>query len=119
MARTEDLLEEFSGNPLLSGITFSGGEPFQQPEPLSGLARQVKARGKTVLVYTGYTLEHLIALGESNSAINDLLSQIDMLVDGPYLENLRDLDLDFRGSSNQRVLNKADIRKIHNTLSLN
>ena len=101
---TDDLLQAVEENPLLSGVTFSGGEPFLQPEPLAAMARKVKKAGKTVLVYTGYTLEQLVA--DRNAAVRELLLLTDTLVDGPYIEALRDPDLTFRGSANQRILNK-------------
>lgn len=104
---TGDIIERFRKNPLLSGITFSGGEPFMQPAPLAEIARAVKDKGKTVFVYTGYTLEEL-ARGH-DSDIRCLLALTDTLIDGPYIETQRDLDLTFRGSANQRILDKAAI----------
>lgn len=78
-----------------------------QPFPLIVLAKAVKSRGKSVLIYTGYTLERL---SEHKSAeVRELLSLADTLIDGPYVESLRDLDLTFRGSANQRVLDKEAI----------
>jgi anaerobic ribonucleoside-triphosphate reductase activating protein len=108
---TRDILARFDENPLLSGITLSGGEPFLQPAPLSLLAEQIKARGKTVFTYTGYTFEDLLRLvledGGRGPAVAGLLSFTDTLIDGPYIEELKDLDLTFRGSSNQRILDRA------------
>ena len=109
---TRAILDSFRENPLLAGITFSGGEPFLQPDALCSLAEQVKALGKTVFTYTGYTFEHLYSLGERNRAITSLLALTDILVDGPYIEELRDLDLPFRGSSNQRMLTFPDRRSL-------
>lgn len=99
-----DILKAFMENPLLSGITFSGGEPFLQPAPLSALAVHVRGSGKNVVVYTGYEYEHLWSLGRRDTNIGRLLEVTDMLIDGPYMEALRDLDLQYRGSSNQRIL---------------
>ena len=104
---TEELLKKFGENPLLSGITFSGGEPFMQPDPLAAMAGKVKEAGKNVIVYTGSTLEQLAACNDT--AIRDLLALTDTLIDGPYIESLRDPDLTFRGSSNQRILPKDAI----------
>ncbi len=104
-----DLLAQFKDNPLLSGITFSGGEPFLQPEPLLWLARQVHSLGKTVMAFSGYTLEELLERGLSDLHVSDLINELDYLVDGPYVEELRNLELEYRGSSNQRYLQKDEI----------
>lgn len=99
---TDSLKKEIFENPLLAGITFSGGEPFCQPKPLAELAKAVHSRGLNVWSYTGYTLE---ALRERNDEdINTLLSNIDVLVDGKFEMDLKDLTLPFRGSSNQRII---------------
>ena len=96
-------------NPLLAGITFSGGEPFLQPDPLCLLAEGVRALGGTVAVYSGYTLEALRDLAAGSPATARLLRLTDLLIDGPYVEALRDLDLPFRGSGNQRILGREEI----------
>lgn len=104
MADGAEILREIAENTLLAGATFSGGEPFCQPAPLAELAREIHALGKNVFVYTGYTYEKLRQMAETDEDIAALLRQTDTLVDGPYVEALRDLDLRFRGSSNQRIL---------------
>ena len=96
------LLRDICRNPLVSGVTFSGGEPFCQPEPLYALAVELKKKGKHLMAYSGYTFEQRMVL--ENPAVRRLLEQLDLLVDGPYLEAERNLELRFRGSSNQRVL---------------
>lgn len=99
---TDSLKKEIFENPLLAGITFSGGEPFCQPKPLAELAKAVHSRGLNVWSYTGYTLE---ALREKNDEdINALLANLDVLVDGKFEMDLKDLTLPFRGSSNQRII---------------
>lgn len=102
------ILAEIAADPLLQGVTFSGGEPFCQPEPLSAIAQAVKGMGKDVVIYSGYTLEQLEEMGEKDPATKELLELCDILIDGPYIEAQRDLTLRFRGSSNQRVI---DLRK--------
>ena len=102
MVDTDDLLEELRENPLLKGVTFSGGEPFCQPAPLAELARKIHACGLDVTVYTGYTYEQLI--NQHNPDTDELLRQADILIDGRYEQDKRDLTLRFRGSSNQRVI---------------
>lgn len=98
------ILEEIGADPLIQGVTFSGGEPFCQPEPLCEIAQAVKALGKDVVAYSGYTLEELLELGKTDPAVLRLLGLCDTLIDGPYLEEQRDLTLRFRGSANQRVI---------------
>ena len=102
------LLPEIDENPLLAGVTFSGGEPFCQPEALLPLAREIKARGLHLLIFSGYTYEQLQAMAASSEATAQLLRLCDTLIDGPYIEEQRDLTLQFRGSANQRVLKLAD-----------
>lgn len=81
-------------------VTFSGGDPLYQLEPLAILARKIKETGKTIWCYTGFTIEEL----KADSAYNEILSLIDVIVDGPFILSLRDTDLRFRGSSNQRII---------------
>jgi anaerobic ribonucleoside-triphosphate reductase activating protein len=102
----ETIIHQFDENPLLAGITFSGGEPFLQPDPLCVIAKQVRRRAKTVVVFSGFTIEALNALADRRPAIRALLSLTDILIDGPYIDSLRDLSLPFRGSRNQRVLTR-------------
>lgn len=108
---TEKILEEVTENPLLTGVTFSGGEPFLQPAPLADLAKQLHARGLDVWSYSGYTLEELQARAQADRATRALLAEVDVLVDGPYEEAERDLTLHFRGSRNQRVIDMQKTRK--------
>lgn len=99
-----EIFESFKENPLLSGITFSGGEPFCQPRPLSRLGQLVKGEGQNVVTYTGYTYEQLLEMSKTDEGVKDLLEVTDILIDGPYVEEKRDLDLKYRGSSNQKII---------------
>lgn len=99
-----EIFESFKENPLLSGITFSGGEPFCQPGPLGRLGQLVKGEGQNVVTYTGYTYEQLLEMSKTDEGVKDLLEVTDILIDGPYVEEKRDLDLKYRGSSNQRII---------------
>ena len=103
-ANVPEMLREIGEDPLLQGVTFSGGEPFCQPEPLCGIAEAVKGMGKDVVVYSGYTLEQLQEMGRTDRWVARLLELCDILIDGPYLEAQRDLTLLYRGSANQRVI---------------
>lgn len=99
----EEVVEHVKRNPLTRGVTFSGGEPFAQAAAHAELARQLKAAGYEVASYTGYTFEQL--LEEQDPAKLDLLQQLDILVDGPFRQEELSLELRFRGSANQRILN--------------
>lgn len=86
----------------IDGVTFSGGEPMLQAEGLLALIRKFPAdKNLSTMLYTGYTLEHLIE--EGTIAQRELLAELDILVDGPYVEH-RHTDLYWRGSDNQRIL---------------
>ena len=94
-------------NDPFAHVTLSGGDPLLQAEGCAELARRVKAEtDKTIWCYTGYTWERLLA--ESNVHVMSLLQNIDVLVDGPFIQSLRNADLLFRGSSNQRLI---DVQK--------
>lgn len=99
---TDVLLEEIRRNPLISGVTFSGGEPFAQAEALLPLARALRAEGRHLMAYSGYTYEEL--LESPDEAVRALLGLLDLLVDGRFVLEQRSLELRFRGSANQRVL---------------
>lgn len=97
-----EIFEEIKARPRLRGVTFSGGEPFEQADALLGLARLVKSAGLTLMSYSGYTLEELEA--RHDAATDALLGLLDILVDGPYVEAERNLTLIYCGSENQRVI---------------
>jgi anaerobic ribonucleoside-triphosphate reductase activating protein len=97
------LVEKITSNPRNEGVTFSGGEPFWQAPALADLARKVKARGLNVMSFTGFTLERLQS-EYAPAGSQDLLSQLDILIDGPYLQSLALNSPDSPVSStNQRV----------------
>ncbi len=100
------LLADILENPLLSGVTFSGGEPFMQAEALCELGRLLRQHSLPIMTFTGYTLEELKARAEQDAAVAELLALSDMLVDGPFVQTLMGEDLVFRGSSNQRIWHK-------------
>lgn len=94
------LLQRYAENPLLDGLTLSGGEPMCQAASCAALARGVRALGGTVWVYTGFLYEALPAVPDAQA----LLLAADVLVDGPFLQAQRSLELRWRGSANQRVI---------------
>lgn len=101
----DEIMAQIKKNPLLSGVTFSGGEPLAQAAALLSLAQQIKQQGLELAIYTGYTFEQLLQMDDP--AINQLLALTDTLIDGPFIQAQRNLELNFRGSENQRVLQAA------------
>lgn len=81
-------------------VTFSGGDPLYQPEKIAALAKEIKESGHSVWIYTGFTFEEI----KASPRMSLPLPYIEAIVDGPYIEALRDPDLPFRGSSNQRII---------------
>lgn len=94
------------------GVTLSGGDPFYQSEDIVPLAKALKERGLSLWAFTGFTLEELLSLAAPAGA-RELLEYVDVLVDGPFIASQRDTSLLFRGSSNQRLLDLAAMRR-HN-----
>ncbi len=101
----ESLLEKIKANPLLDGVTYSGGEPFCQAKQLYKLGIEIKRLGMNIVTYTGYTFEYLTKHASEQNFYNELLSVTDYLVDGPFELDKRDILLKFKGSSNQRIIN--------------
>lgn len=98
------LYDEMTSNPLVTGVTFSGGEPFIQPEPLTVFSKIARAHGYSLWSYTGFTFDKLITDPKRRA----LLELLDVVVDGPFMIEKKSLELDFRGSSNQHII---DVQK--------
>ncbi len=105
---TDAILEKILENPLLDGVTFSGGEPFCQAKPLADLAKKIKQAGLNVISYSGYTIEYLIKNADENNAYMELLKELDYLIDGPFIISMKSYECKFRGSTNQRII---DVKK--------
>ena len=97
----EAVVDIVQSNPLCRGVTFSGGEPFAQAEAFSRLARLLKEKGYEVASYSGYTFEELL---KGTEAQKELLQSIDILIDGRFVLAQKSLEIAFRGSRNQRIL---------------
>ncbi len=102
LSDTGEIVAKLGRNPLVRGVTLTGGEPMMQPEALCEIASAAKEKGMNVWCYTGFTLEALVR--EGNPARMRLLEMIDVLVDGPYVAHERSLDLLYCGSKNQRLI---------------
>ena len=96
-------IQKCKENPLLDGITLSGGDPMYSAKELINFVRLYKENlpNHNIWIYSGFTYEEII----KDKYMKELLSECDVLVDGPYIEELRDLSLKFRGSSNQKIIN--------------
>lgn len=96
----EELAQKLLDDPF-TNITYSGGDPMYQAEAFTELSRLIRERSqKTIWCYTGFTYEALL----KNPVQRALLEQVDVLVDGPFVQALRNEELLFRGSSNQRII---------------
>ena len=104
LVEEEDILKEILENPLLDGITLSGGEPFMQPLELTYIAKEAKKKGLSVMTFSGYTFEELLDLAKERKGYTELLSCIDILIDGRFEIDKKSMDLRFRGSTNQRAI---------------
>lgn len=102
---TSEIIAEIKKNPLLTGITLSGGEPLLQIAPALELAKFAQNSGLNVWLYTGYKFE------EIPKDADELLKFVDVVVDGEYIEELRNLELEFRGSENQRIIYLKEAKK--------
>ena len=106
----EEILGKVKKNPLLDGVTLSGGEPFLQAAACAALANGARNLRLTVWTYTGFTYEQLLSGLTEHPEWRKLLSLTDVLIDGPFLQNERSLELAFRGSRNQRLIDMEKTR---------
>lgn len=103
LVSSEEIIEIVRYNDF--NVTLSGGDPLYHPKKIADLCRRIKEElGKEIWCYTGFTWEYIIA----DTSFSELLQWVDVVVDGPFIESLRDTSLRFRGSSNQRIV---DVRK--------
>lgn len=99
------IMDMIKANPLLDGVTFSGGEPFCQAHALAYLGEMVRKTGLNVITYTGYEYEYLIENADSENGFMELIRVSDYIIDGEFIAAQRDISLKFRGSANQRIIN--------------
>lgn len=101
---TQQLAAAIEAHRFIAGITLSGGEPLLQAAACAELAACARQQGKNVLLYSGYTYEQLRELAAVDAAVAALLQATDILIDGPFVLEQRNIDLTFRGSANQRII---------------
>ncbi len=104
----DDIIKNINENPLLKGITLSGGEPFLQSKVLSTLIDKISNKKLDVITYTGFKYEEILEKANEDNYFLELLYRTDILIDGRFEIDKRDETLKFRGSSNQRVI---DVKK--------
>ena len=108
LVRLDAILNHILKNPLIHRVTFSGGEPFMQAEELMPLAEELAGRGYHLMAYSGYTYEELV----EDPCKKALLELMDILADGPFIEEEKTLERPFIGSKNQRLLDvKASLKE--------
>ncbi len=114
----DEIISDIKNNPLLRGVTFSGGEPWDQAEKFAYIAKEVKNLGLNVWCYTGYTLEYILDNKQKRKGWNELLQYTDVLVDGRFKEDEKAEGLRFRGSANQRIIDVKDSLEVMGAVAL-
>ncbi len=118
----EDLYQMIQSQKNIEGITFLGGEPFEQAQELAELAARIRKEGLSVVCFTGYTFEELKS--KNNESINALLKNTDLLIDGGFEKDKFDISRPWVGSSNQRYIfltdfyNEKDIENCKNKIEM-
>ena len=118
----DELIEGVTNNPFVKGVTFSGGDPLEQADKFSYIAKELKNKIKdrefNIWCYTGYKFEYIIENLDKKIGWRELINNIDVLVDGKFEEDKKEEGLKFRGSSNQRIINVKESLKSEKTIVL-
>ncbi|MGL5647335.1 MAG: anaerobic ribonucleoside-triphosphate reductase activating protein [Clostridium sp.] len=104
----DDLIKDVLENPILKGVTFSGGDPIERAEEFSYMAKKFKEHGLSVWSFTGYKVEYLLENLDEMKGVRSFLENIDVLIDGKFEKDLMEDGLKFRGSSNQRIIDMKE-----------
>lgn len=104
----DELIKDVLDNPMLQGVTFSGGDPFEQAEKFAYMAQSLKKNGVNIWCFTGYTFEYILDNLDKREGWRELINNIDVLVDGRFEEEKKKEGIKFRGSTNQRLI---DVKK--------
>lgn len=115
----DKLIKDVLENPLLRGVTFSGGDPLEQADKFAYMAKIFKRNELNVWSYTGYTFEYIIEHQGEHKGWSDLLSNIDVLVDGRFEKDKMQDGLKFRGSTNQRIIDVKESLKLGTIVTIN
>lgn len=109
----DELIKDTLNNPILRGVTFSGGDPWEQADKFAYMAKVFKDNGLDIWSYTGYTFEYIIENKDERSGWNDLLNNIDVLVDGKFEEDKMKDGIKFKGSTNQRIIDVKESLRLN------
>ena len=107
----DELIEDTLKNPMITGVTFSGGDPLEQSDKLIYMIKKFKEKNLNIWSYTGYTFEFLLENSNDKNKWKEYLENIDVLVDGKFEIEKSSANLKFRGSSNQRIINVPESLK--------
>ena len=108
----DEIINSIKNNPMLKGVTFSGGDPLEQANKFAYIAKEVKKNSVSVWCYTGYTYEYILQHENQQNRWHELLKNIDVLVDGKFDENKKNPRIRYRGSSNQRIIDVQESLKL-------
>lgn len=100
----DEIVQLMLKDPLLDGLTLTGGDPLEQIDACLDLVKKVKQYNYSIIIYTGYIYEDIIEKSKNNQNLNELLHYIDYIIDGPFILSLKDLELNYCGSKNQRII---------------
>ena len=114
----DDLIKDVIENPILRGVTFSGGDPWEQADKFAYMAKAFKEHRLSVWSYTGYKFEYILEHKNERKGWSELLNNIDVLVDGKFEEDKKEDGLKFRGSSNQRIIDIKESLKQGKVITL-
>lgn len=115
----DELIEDVLDNPIIKGVTFSGGDPMERAEEFAYMAKKFRENGLNVWSFTGYTFEYILEHLDDRIGWREFINNIDVLIDGRFDETKMDDGIRFRGSSNQRIINvkesldKGEIVLVH------
>lgn len=104
----DELVKDTLSNPMIKGVTFSGGDPFERAEEFSYMAKRFKENNLNIWCYTGYTFEEILENKDKRKGFKELLDNIDVLVDGRFVIEEKANNIKYRGSKNQRII---DVQK--------
>ncbi|MBD7910943.1 MULTISPECIES: anaerobic ribonucleoside-triphosphate reductase activating protein [Clostridium] len=104
----DELIQDVVENPMIKGVTFSGGDPFERAQEFAYMAKKFKEHGLNIWSYTGYTYEYILENIDKVPGWKELMGNLDVIVDGRFEEDKKEDGLRFRGSNNQRII---DVKK--------